>query len=39
MDKVCVFIKTAEIDVYFHGHKSLFLPETIKLVFKISYCE
>ena len=37
---VCVFIKIAEIDVYFHSNKSLFLPVTIKVIFRISYyCE
>lgn len=30
------FIKTAEIGVYFHGNKSLYLPETIKAIFKIT---
>lgn len=29
--------KDSEIGVYFHGNKSLYLPETIKAIFKISH--
>ena len=34
---LCVLVKTAEVDEYFHGNRFLFLPETIKAIFKISY--